>query len=359
MSDYAKNADFEKIAADIISYLPCDVDVREGSVIFNAVAGVAARIAELYADMDRFERELDPYTASRDGLERACAQRDITPFKATASIILGKFKPKGLPIQGKRFAVNGIVFNATVLEAEGEDYDLYQLECETEGERGNIMGALVPLLTITGLETAYATDIYSYGEDAETDESLRQRYMNSFLSYGFAGNIAYYKDNVNGLSGVGACRIYPVWNGGGTVKIVFVTSSFDAPDEALVAYVQDAIDPVDAQGTGSGIAPIGHTVTVEGAGETVINVSATLTMMEGYTEEDAISDIKEAIYGYLAELNSGYADKTINVRLSQLESRILAVETVEDIEDVRINGVASNYVSDNDNVMVGGTFNGL
>jgi len=359
MSIYSENADFEKISADIISYLPCDVDVREGSVIFNAVAGVAARIAELYADMDRFQSELDPYTASRDGLERACAQRDITPYAATASVILGKFKPMGLSIAGKRFSINGLYFKATVLASQGTDYDQYRLECESPGEAGNVMGTLVPIDTIPGLEMASAVDIYSYGEDAETDESLRQRYMNSFLSYGFGGNKAYYRDNVNALSGVGACRVYPVWNGGGTVKVVFVTSTFGAPNQTLINYVQDAVDPTGSQGQGIGIAPIGHTVTVAGAGETVINVTATLTMMSGYTEADARADIKAAIYAYLAELNSGYADKTINVRLSQLESRILAVDTVEDISNIRINGTASNYVSNNDNIMVGGTFNGL
>ena len=359
MSIYSDNADFEKISADIISYLPCDVDVREGSVVFNAVAGVAARIAELYADMDRFQQELDPYSASRDGLERACAQRDITPYKATASIILGKFKPIGLSISGKRFSLNGLVFKAGELQSQGEDYDLYKLECETEGEAGNVMGTLIPLTTIPNLETASAVDIYYYGEDEETDESLRQRYMNSFLSYGFGGNITYYKENVTGLSGVGACRVYPTWNGGGTVKVVFVTSTYGAPDEALVNYVQDAVDPVDSQGQGAGIAPIGHTVAIEGAGETVINVTATLTMMDGYTEEDVIDDIKAVIYDYLDELNSEYADKTINVRLSQLESRILAVDTVEDVENIKINGEASNYISNDDSVMVGGTFNGL
>ena len=78
------------------------------------------------------------------------------------------------------------------------------------------------------------------------------------LSQAFGGNIADYKNKVELLPGVGAVKVFPVWNGGGTVKIVLVDSEWSVPSSELVEEVQEAIDPVGTQGTGVGLAPIGH-----------------------------------------------------------------------------------------------------
>ena len=58
-------------------------------------------------------------------------------------------------------------------------------------------------------------------------------------------------------------KVYPVWNGGGTVKLVIINSEYQKPSPELVDQVQTIIDPVQNQGMGLGVAPIGHVVTVE------------------------------------------------------------------------------------------------
>lgn len=358
---YSEVNNFDKIMTDIMAYLPSDVDTREGSVIYNAVAGVAGRLTELYTDMDRFQNELDPTTATRDGLERACAMRGITPYAATQATVEGRFSPTGLELTGLRFSLDGLIYEVQELTASDTEtnFDTYQLLCETAGEAGNIMGTLIPVETVTGLTSAAITDVLIPGEDEESDSSLRQRYLASFEAYGFGGNIADYKDKVNALSGVGACKVYPAWNGGGTVKVVIIGPDYGSPGETVVDYVQEQVDPIGSQGVGDGMAPIGHTVTVVAAGITAVNVTATLTLETDYTQADVVDSIKTAISDYCTELNSTWSEKTIVVRVAQIEARILDIQGVVDITGTAINGAQQNLVVDADNVAVGGTFNGI
>ena len=356
---YSEVNTFDKIVSDIMGYLPSNVDTREGSVIYNAVAGVAGRLTELYADMDRFQSELDPRTATRDGLERACANRGLSPFPATAAIVTGRFSPAGLAIEGERFSLEGIVYQAGELISTENDFDTYSLVCETPGEIGNAMGDLIPLNTISGLQAAAITDVTVPGEDEESDTALLQRYLNSFEAYGFGGNITDYKEKITALSGVGDCKIYPAWNGGGTVKVVIVDPNYASPEQTIVDYVQDQVDPIGSQGQGVGTAPVGHTVTVVGAGVTEIDVTAVVTYEDGYAQPDLLGDIKTVIAEYCSELNATWSTKSIVVRVSQIEARILDIPGVVDITGTTINGAEANLVITGDNTVAGGLFNGL
>ena len=46
------------------------------------------------------------------------------------------------------------------------------------------------------------------------------------------------------------------------------------------------------------------------------------------------------------------------VRISNIESKILAINGIKDIADTKLNGTASNTILDSDTIAVRGTFNG-
>ena len=56
----------------------------------------------------------------------------------------------------------------------------------------------------------------------------------------FGGNVADYREKVNAITGVGGVKVYPVWNGGGTVKLTIIASDFTAPSTELISKVQTA-----------------------------------------------------------------------------------------------------------------------
>ena len=49
-----ENMTYETILADALSRVPSDVDKREGSVIFDALAPACYKLAEYYAQLDNF-----------------------------------------------------------------------------------------------------------------------------------------------------------------------------------------------------------------------------------------------------------------------------------------------------------------
>ncbi|HAU4840633.1 baseplate J/gp47 family protein, partial [Clostridioides difficile] len=149
--------------------------------------------------------------------------------------------------------------------------------------------------------------------------------------------------------------VYPVWDGGGTVKLVIINSNFKVPSEDLVNLVQEEIDPIGHQGQGLGLAPIGHRVTVEGVTSTTINISAEITYKSGYTWENIKTIAEEAVDDYLNELNMSWEDEeNLIVRISQIETRLLSIDGVLDIANTMINSIASNLNVDKDSIVLRG-----
>ena len=307
----------------------------------------------MYIQLDTILNESFADTQTRDYLIKRCAERGVNVEPATYAIRQGEFIPSTLEIAiGTRFSLN--LLNYVVVEKISDG--IYKLQCETAGYDGNVeSGTLIPIEYIEGLQTATLTEVLVPGEDEEDTEHLRQRYFDSLDSQAFGGNIKDYKEKTNSLDGVGGVKVYPVWNGGGTVKLVIINSDFDKPSDVLINSVQTAIDPTQNQGTGVGIAPIGHIVTVVGCGETSVDVTTKITFQEGWDWEALKPYAEQAIDDYFKELASDWASSdNIIVRISQIEIRLLNLTGVLDIADTTLNGIAHNLTIDADNIPIRG-----
>ena len=327
-----------------------NIDTREGSIIYNALAPAAVELQNMYIQLDTILNESFADTQTRDYLIKRCAERGIIPEPATKAILKGEFNID-VPI-GSRFSLD--MLNYIVIEKISDG--IFKLECETPGSEGNQQfGTLIPIDYIEGLTSAKLTELLIPGEDEEDTESLRERYFNSLESQSFGGNIADYKEKTKQLPGVGGVKVYPVWNGGGTVKLVIIDSTYNVPSSTLIDAVQTAVDPIQNQGKGVGFAPIGHVVTVEGVSATTINISTNITYQEGWTWADIEPYVHKAIDDYFFELASSWENENnLIVRISQIETRILNIAGVVDIENTTINGQAQNFVLGADNIPVRG-----
>lgn len=345
---------YEEILGRMLSNVPSGIDKREGSIIYNALAPAAVELAEANIKLRLIEDRTYADTAVGDDLTRRAAERGIVRDAATYAVRRGIFNID-VPI-GSRF--NSDDLNYIVLEkiTTGE----YKLQCESTGEIGNLYsGQLIPIDYIDGLETASLSDIIILGEDEEDDMSLRKKYFDSLESESFGGNIADYKKKSNELPGVGGTKVYPVWNGGGTVKLVIINSDYNKPSTALVDNVQTAMDPVVNQGKGLGIAPIGHRVTVEAITENVINIQSNITLQNGYVWGDVEPGVYDIINTYFNELNKTWDDNdNLVVRISQIETRILNITGVLDIQNTLLNSLAENLIlAENEIAILGGVIN--
>lgn len=377
---------YREILERMLNRVSDKFDKREGSVIFDTHSPTALEFEILYVELNRMIAEGYGDTASREYLILRCKERGIIPYPATYAVLKGTFTPATVDVIGKRFNLGSLNYIVTEKIADGE----YRVQCETPGTVGNqYFGQLIPIEYVEGLETATLTEVLIPGEDEEDTEDLRTRYFNSFDEKAFGGNVRDYIEKTNAIPGVGSTKVTRVWNGdirpadmipneivnewyegiigtvnptvkawleivysaaaakkltvGGTVLLTILNSEYGVPTPELIQTVQTAIDPEQNAGEGYGLAPIGHVVTVKPADAVTINVKTTITFDVGYGWNNLQSSIDEAIQAYLLELRKTWADNPyLVVRVSQIETRLLAISGIVDIENTRINNKTDN-----------------
>lgn len=339
-----ENMTFENIMDRCLNRVSASIDKREGSVVYDAIAPAAAELAIMYIELSVLMDRAFPDTETDVDLTNKAKERSVFRRPASASIRKAFFEDGNgsacdVPI-GSRFSGGEINFATTERIASGQ----YKLIAETAGTIGNqYHGTLFPIDHIDNLGSATLSDILINGEDEESDTDLYNRYLDSLDSQAYGGNTADYKTKIELLQGVGGVKVIPVWNGGGTVKIIFVDSDWGVPSTELVNTVQATVDPVQNQGTGEGIAPIGHVVTVQGVTGTTINVSFTLSFSGSTTWASVQSEVNTVIQSYFDELTKEWDSvENVIVRVSQIETKILNIGGIIDITGTKINNSTQN-----------------
>lgn len=337
-----ENITYEAILKRMLSRIPDTMDKREGSVIFDALAPAALEIKLMYTELDQLMDDCFADTASRGYLIRRAAERGLYPKEAAFSVLRAVCVPDSLDIAaGTRFTLNDLSYVVSEKLGDGG----YKVTCETAGTVGNkYFGALTSVEYIRGLESFSIVELMIPGEDEEDTEVFRRRYLESFDSHAFGGNIADYIQKTNLIAGVGATKVTPVWNGGGTVLLTILDSEYNAASDALIEQVREQIDP-HGDALGEGIAPIGHIVSVNTAEEVPINIIFGITLDDGYTFESVKQRIEREMEDYLLSLRREWQSRDGSaVRIAQIESRIMGISGVVDISNTLINGQGENIV---------------
>lgn len=328
------------------------VDTSEGSFLFDAIAPCVAELYEVYLYIDELEKRVFADTAYDEYLDRRCAERGIYRKQATHSIRKGYFDNE-VPI-GSRWGKEELVYIVTEMVQDG----VYLLKCEQSGVIGNRYdGNLINVDAVENINSAILDEVVHFGANEEQDDALRCRYFNSFEKEAFGGNVADYKEKVGSINGVGQVKVYPAWNGGGTIKLRLLDSDNNIPSSELLERVQTQVDPVQNSGEGLGVAPIGHSVTVEAADQVEVQLTTHLTFKES-SWENVSSLVNEIIEKYFSELRANWSENDIVVRISQIESRLLDIEGIIDIENTMLNGSSKNlYLSGEEVPVLAGVVN--
>lgn len=215
------------------------------------------------------------------------------------------------------------------------------LVCETPGEAGNanLTGRnLLSLDTIPGLEKAIVKEILIPGREEEGDDSLRERYFTRVRREAVSANKMHYKEWAEEVDGVGKAKIFPLWNGEGTVKIVVTNANLEPASEILIQKVKDYIDPEPGQGEGQ--APIGAVVTVESAVWKEVEISAEVLPEVNHSIDEVKTEIQEGVLNLFKKM--AFEDNII--RLSQINNIVYNSPSVSDYSNIKINGTSENLV---------------
>lgn len=358
IGDNLQQFTYEYLMSLALAEVPDDRDKREGSIIYDALAPCCMRLSAFVLLLREFYQQTYAVTATGEDLDNRVAEQGLSRYPATYAVkkvtLAGKDgNPVIIPL-GSRFSTvsDTAPVNYKITAIYQEDGVVvpgsYEATCEEYGTIGNeYFGNLVNITFIQGVASATMSTTLVPARNEETDDELRERYFESLNQKAFGGNIADYKRDLAELFGVGAVQVYPVWNGGGTVKLSIVDPSYNPCSPEFVATVQEAIDPENAQGQtgdGIGLAPIGHKVTVVTPTEVIIDVSAKVTLKAGYSLGQVEEPITNALADYIQSLKQTWAVGTnlntynCDVFIAQVTATIIAVPGVANVTNVLVNG---------------------
>lgn len=319
-----------------VKNIDSNVDVSEGSLVYNSLAPAAWEMAENYILLDSVLDNAFADTADRESLIRRANEIGIYPKKATAAILKGIFNVD-VPI-GSRFYLDDTYYSVS----EKIDTGIYILTCETAGIEGNKKeGILTASEYIEGLESAQIEELLIPGVDEEETEVFRERYRNFVISPAQDGNISQYEKWANEYPSIGISKVFPLWNGGNTVKVSITNSQFLPAEQSLVTAFQNSLDP-GSSGLGNGVAPIGSQVTVTGGTKKNINISANIVLASGYSLAEGA---EEALVSYLASVT--YVKNSVSYM--RIGSALLDCQSIADINSLKVNdGVVDIMLTDDE-----------
>ena len=329
---------FENILDDMLSKVDNDVDKREGSIIYDALAPAAYKLAETYFKLSNYVDLFFIDTTVGEYLDRKALDYGVTRIEARKAI--RKIETNVQIDIGTRWGIEDLIYIVT----EAISSNSYKAECNQAGEVGNLYeGKLENIDNISGV-TANLTNIVTSGSNIESDGDLRSRIKEQFINPAQDGNAAQYLKWATEYSGIGTAKVFPLWNGANTVKVAITNSLFKPAELGLVEEFQKYIDP-DSKGLGNGAAPIGSKVKVTGGTKKDINITANVTLNEGYSE---VIGASEAISNYLSTI----VYKKNSVSYMRIGSTLLDSPSILDLNSLKVNGLTSDVVLVGDEIPV-------
>ncbi|MCG8484255.1 MAG: baseplate J/gp47 family protein [Clostridia bacterium] len=343
-----ENQTQEAILTRMLDNIDTSLNKKEGSFIYDAVSPTSIELAQAYIELDKvlglgfaqttYGTYLD-YRAEEHGITRKAAT------KAQGTLVITGVANLVIPEKSIFASETGIQFTTDEEVTIGEEGIVsVPVTAVAAGKEGNLPTEAIrempmPILGVTQITNPQET---TGGKDTETDQSLLDRLLLKVREPATSGNIDHYRQWVLEVPGVGDAKIFPLWNGSGTVKIVIVDSEKKSVSPSLVSETTQYVETVR---------PIGADVTVKSAEDKEINVSARVVLANGFT----IGQVQELFQNALTDYLKETAFIGTYVSYAKIGSLILALSGIGDYNNLTVNGIQSNISLTEEEVPVLGT----
>lgn len=357
---------FAEILQDLFDYIINTstrkiTDFNPGSIVRTILEAVAAVIEDCYFLLETLSEKFFVLSSGGDWLDKRVQDYGMERkpgTKAAGIISPGRDSPAPFSCRipaGTLFQSEGGVEIVT-LEAAVLNTGDYSVEVPAQAVEVGKSGNLSPNtflkqagVAITGIEWAKVIQMDS-GEDAESDDDLKVRFLERMRNPGTSGNMADYVQWAMDVPGVTGAHVVPTWAGPGTVKVVVLGPNKKPPTNEIVRNVQEYIAPSNK---GERKAPIGATVTVVGAEAVTVNVTAIVVL--DAIKNIAIATIRENYANALNEYLAKLAFQSDFVRYARIGSLLLEQDGVLDYVELLVNGGTANITIEKTDVAVVGT----
>lgn len=334
MSELYSTQTAEELLDEMKANVRDDVDKREGSIVHDMLAPSAQRweLANFVLDAILDLSFID--TAEGVYVDKRAEEQGIT--RKPAELAKGFVTVTGTPgveiPEGFLFMTeSGLEFTTDDIATIGEDGTAVIACTSVDGDYDyNVEAGAIKAYEVTDLEITGATNAepFSGAIPQETDDELKARYLLKVRNPVSSGNIYHYQTWALEVSGIASAKVFPLWEGPGTVKVVVAGVNGRAPSAEILQNAQEYIELQR---------PIGASVTVIGIEELPLSISAVLELREGVQ----VTDVQAAIELSLSEYLTHAIEEEI-VRINRVGDAIRAVDGVLDATNLQINGGTTN-----------------
>lgn len=217
----------------------CDLSVR----LYTA----AAQLQALDIQADWVLDQSFPQTAQGEYLDYHAQMRGITRAPGTCAVGTLRFQTpvqpaSALTIPAGTVCMTGeeVRFQTTAAAVLGTDALFVDVPAQAleAGSGGNVVAGAVCIMTAcpVGITACTNPEAFSGGSDPETDESLRERILESYQRLPNGANAAYYEQVAMSHTGVAAASVIGRARGVGTVD-VYIATEAGLPDGGLLEEV--------------------------------------------------------------------------------------------------------------------------
>lgn len=342
---------YERIVQECLAAAPPDIDLRQGSIFYDAVASVAYKIAQFYADLSTVFEVTFLTTAIGEYLDRRGLEYGVIRHSATPAAYQYLWTGDSEPEIGNRFFAKGFFF---VLR-KSEEMTLF-LEAETPGIGSNNIPyreLAVPVDNINGLTSSVLGTLIKPGANEESDDAYRERILEKISGPAENGNRAHYKMWCESVPDVGRARIIPLFAGDNTVMGVIIGTDGKAAAQSIVDDVQIYVDPmtlntevIDAgtgepiivgDGLGDGMANIGAHFLAIAPEEVEIPVTFSVKLRGNANIEDVRESAIKELTSYLKNLALNTPEQEeIIVLWSAINALLFSIQGVSDVQNLTL-----------------------
>lgn len=326
--------DYDELLNRCLSKMPSDLDIREGSFIYTAIAPLCYELAQAYFEFENILNLAFLDTSYGDYLDKlvyivGIERNSAVKCRKLAEIITND------DIIGEKFSCDEYIF--TIIENVSQNN--YIIEATEYGlEYNSIFGNLYSIMNLTGVSSAKIIENYILATEIEDDEELRERAIERILYKPFGGNIPDYKEKTLLIDGVSEVFVFTANDLGlGNVHLVISGAENTPLSEQICencsVYFNGTVN-LDAN------APIGHSVTVSTIDYVYIDISCKIKINEGENQELVIINAKKQLENYISSLN--FENTTVS-RMKMI-SYLLQLDEIYDIDTFFINGSEENFI---------------
>lgn len=311
----------------------------QGSFTYDMLSPVANELEQAYINLDNgLNSTFTPYAKDMmlDMRVNDFGVYRKQGIKAKGFIIVSGNNGVVIPVGSQLKTSTGLVYEVVTEGSIVGGSARVEVQALEVGSKYNVLsGALTQFeKSIDGVSNVLNEDIVG-GVDIESDKELLERFYLKVQNPSTSGNANHYKIWALEVDGVGRVRVFPTWNGGGTVKIVVIGDDMAPVSDDIVTKVVSYIEENR---------PIGATITVKSGVAKLINIDVNVVVDLGYTLNEVRNEFNDKVYKYLQSI----AFVSNYVSYAQIGNLLMSIGGVVDYSNLLVNGIKDNIVLGNE-----------